>query len=674
MRVGIEAGGTFTDLVSVDGGTLRVSKVPSTPESPERGVLDALGSAALGLPAVTDLVHGSTVATNAVLERKGARVMLVTTAGFRDLLWIQRQNRPRIYDLVYRKPEPLVARQHVVEIAERVGSDGSVIGVLDEDASRTALAAAVAAIRPDVVAVCLLNSFANAAHERAVLCLLDAVAPGTRVVCSHAVSPEFREYERCATTVLSAYLQPVVGGYLGRLRDGLDAGGFGGRLSVMQSNGGRLPARAMQDNAVTALFSGPAAGVIGAIEVAGRSGFQDIITFDMGGTSTDVCLVSRGRPAIKAETEVDGLPVRTPVLDIGTVGAGGGSIVWCDEGGMLRVGPRSSGATPGPACYGRGGTLPTITDAHVVRGTLRPERFLGGGMAIDREAALRAFAALARVMNTTPKALADDAIRLANANVVHAIQRVSTEKGQDARDYALLAFGGAGPLHAARIAEELAIGTVIVPPHAGVLSALGLLASDYALFETATHRFTLDDGQVPQIRAVMDGLRLLVLRRFSGIGISATPTYSPSLQMRYVGQAFELDVEVGLEDLAAADASWLRARFQEAEAQQFQHALTERRPVEIVGFRLGAKAPAAPGEGIPAWVPGSRDIDGSCTVFENRTDIGCAVVSWPEPGMRVTGPTVIDAGTSTVFVPAGWDAATDEGGNLLMTRIPGERA
>ena len=668
MRVGIEAGGTFTDLVLIDGAALRVLKVPSTPASPERAVLDALNLAALDLPAVSDLVHGSTVATNAVLERKGARVMLVTTAGFRDLLWIQRQNRPRIYDLVYRKPAPVVARQHVIELSERIGSDGTVIEALDEHAARTLLSAAIATIQPDVVAVCLLNSFANAGHEQKVLDLIGAIAPALRVVCSHAVSPEFREYERCATTVLSAYVQPVVGGYLGRLQDGLNAGGFIGRLSVMQSNGGRLPAQAMQDNAVTALFSGPAAGVIGAIEVAGRSGFRDIITFDMGGTSTDVCLVSQGRPAIKAETEVDGLPVRTPVLDIGTVGAGGGSIVWCDDGGMLHVGPRSSGAMPGPACYGRGGTLPTITDAHVVRGTLRPERFLGGGMAIDREAALRAFEPLAAALGSTPLALADDAIRLANANVVHAIQRVSTEKGRDARDYALLAFGGAGPLHAARIAEELGIGTVIVPPHAGVLSALGLLASDYAVFETATHKILLDDERLPDIRAVLDTLRQRVMRRFAEVGISTAPAFSPSLQMRYVGQAFELDVEIGLHDLATTDATGLRARFQDAEAQQFHQAWTQRRPIEIVGFRLGAKAAGPAGEGIPAWVPGSRAVDGTCTVFEDRTSVTCGIVSWPEPGKQVTGPLVIDAETSTVFVPSSWDAVTDEGGNLIMTR------
>jgi len=338
MRVGIEVGGTFTDLVAVDGDRIGIVKVPSTPHSPDIGALASLRAADIEFRRVTDLVHGSTVATNAVLERKGAHVAFVTTAGFRDILMIQRHDRRAVYDLQYRKPRAVVRRRDCFEIGERMGADGQAIAPLDEEAVVATLIPQLQRGQYEAIAICLLGAYANPTHEEQLRALLARHLQSVFITCSSDVIREFREYERASTTALAAYVQPVIDRYLERLSSALGEGGFTGRFSVMQSNGGRLPATGIQRNAITALFSGPAAGVVGAIRQAGRSGFTNLVTFDMGGTSTDVCLIAEGRANVAAETEIDGLPIRTPVLDIVTVGAGGGSIVWVDDGGMLRVG------------------------------------------------------------------------------------------------------------------------------------------------------------------------------------------------------------------------------------------------------------------------------------------------------------------------------------------------
>ncbi|NDG49046.1 MAG: hydantoinase/oxoprolinase family protein, partial [Rhodospirillales bacterium] len=350
MRVGIEVGGTFTDLVAVDQDQVRVIKVASTPRSPDIGAFNALVAAGISPGSVTDLVHGSTVATNAILERRGASVAFIATRGFRDILFMQRHDRRRIYDLHYTKPPPPVRRRDCFEVAERIGPDGVVIEALGEAAVRRDLLPALALGGYQAVAICLLSAYASPVHEMRLKAIIAAALPGIRVAASHEVAPEFREFERASTTALSAYVQPVIDGYLDRFEATLAGAGFTGHFSVMQSNGGRMPATAMRSNAISALLSGPAAGVVGAIRQAARSGRGNLVTFDMGGTSTDVSLVQDGEAALAAETEVDGLPIRTPVLDIVTVGAGGGSLVWIDDGNMLRVGPRSAGAEPGPAC------------------------------------------------------------------------------------------------------------------------------------------------------------------------------------------------------------------------------------------------------------------------------------------------------------------------------------
>ena len=364
----------------------------------------------------------------------------------------------------------------------------------------------------------------------------------------------------------------------------------------MQSNGGRLPASAMRQSAITALYSGPAAGVVGATRQAARSGFRDLITFDMGGTSTDVCLVQDGRPSLASESEIDGLPIRTPVLDIVSVGAGGGSIVWVDDGGMLRVGPQSAGADPGPACYGKGGTAPATTDAHIVIGTIRPGAFLGGAMNLDGEAARRAFEPLAARFDLSVEQAAASALQLADANIVRAIQLVSTERGRDPRDYALVPFGGAGPLHAARIAEELGIATIVVPPNAGVISAYGLVASDYTKFDAVTRKLKLDEAAAQEAGRIFGEMRARLAGQFADMKLPGDLLYTHTLDMRFVGQAFEVGVEIPADRLGSLDAAYLAELFADAHHRTFMHGATLDRPVEIVTLRVGATLPigAAP--------------------------------------------------------------------------------
>jgi N-methylhydantoinase A len=671
MRVGIEVGGTFTDLVAVEGSRVEVVKVASTPHSPDIGAYAALGAAGIPAAEVTDLIHGSTVATNAILERKGARVAFVTTSGFRDILFLQRHDRRNIYDLRYAKPRPPVARQDCFEVIERVDATGTVILPLDEAALRDTLLPALAAGGYDAVAICLLSAYVAPEHELRVEALIRTALPGLRVACSHSVAREFREFERASTTVLSAYVQPVIDRYLDRFEATLAKAGFRGHFSVMQSNGGRLPAIAMRQNAITALFSGPAAGVIGAIRQAGRSGRGNLITFDMGGTSTDVSLVMQGEPSLSPETEIDGLPVRTPVLDIVSVGAGGGSLVWIDDGGMLRVGPRSAGAMPGPACYGRGGTEPTVTDAHVVRGTIRPEAFLGGAMPLDANRAHAAFQEVAARLGTDIAGAATAAIRLAVANIVRAIQLVSTERGRDPRDYVLLPFGGAGPLLAAEIAEELGLSEILVPPNPGVVSALGLLSADFVRVSGVTRRSRLDDGAPPILRDAFAQFQQEAIAEFRELGLDGPLDFTLTAEMRFVGQAFEVAVDIDPAALPTLTAANLAERFTEAHRRVYFHGGEAGRQVEIVGLRFGVRRRL---DALPVFHERKMTIDQppSVTVHVNNGTVSARLVQAAhlDPQTVVTGPALIEGYSSSTWLPPGWVAQPDSHGNLLMKRIP----
>ena len=671
MRVGIEVGGTFTDLVMSDGENIKTAKVPSTPASPDEGAMLAIKAAGLKLDEISELIHGSTVATNAVLERKGGRVCFFVTQGTKDLLLIQRHDRRAIYDLQYQKPSPVVPRHHTYEINERIAADGKIVTDLDSEVTSNLVRDILEQEKFDSVAICFLHSYLNPIHERALSDIISALYPEMPITCSCDVAREFREYERASTTTLAAYVQPVVAGYINRFSEELARRGFQGKFSIMQSNGGRMPAAAITKNAITALFSGPAAGVVGAIRGKGSTPYTDIITLDMGGTSTDVALVSNDQAELTPMTMIDGLPVKTPVVDIVTVGAGGGSIAWVDDGGLLRVGPQSAGATPGPACYGRGGKLPTVTDAHLVRGTLQANSFLGGKMSVDLAAASHVIGEIAKKFNVELAEMADNIIRVAEANIVRAIQKVSTERGSDPREFALVPYGGAGPLHAARVAEDLNIDTVVVPPNAGVLSASGLLLSDYVHYRSQTKRLLLNEKNLNSIKSNISSLTTEAKEYLMKLGIQTNKKIETSLEMRYVGQAFEVPVKLTETDVRNISLTLLQKRFTEAHHKIFEFSKPEGDPVEIISIRVGA------GEKTPEFVVkhDNEDIDIdpniskvdivergilSQTTTLSRTDL---------TGRTVSGPVLVRDENSTVYVPFGWQVRLDDFYNIILKRV-----
>ncbi len=670
MRVGIEVGGTFTDFVRIGPEGVRVVKVPSVPSSPDVGAFNALVKSGVAITEILDLAHGSTVATNAVLERKGFATALITTRGFRDVLALQRHNRTRIYDLEYQKPDPVVSRADSFEISERVLSDGTVLQPLDEQQVVEALIPALKQGGYEAVGVCLLNSYVNPAHEVALRDLIKAHLPDLHVTLSSEVTREFREYERASTVTVSAYVQPVIDRYIARFEDRLAEEGFSGRFSVMQSNGGRLPAQAIRDSAVTALLSGPAAGVMGAARQAARSGYGNLITLDIGGTSTDVCVVTDGKPELTNEFTIDGLPIRIPVVDINTVGAGGGSIVWVDDGGMLRVGPHSAGADPGPACYGRGGDKPTITDAHVIRQTIRPEAFLGGEMPIHPDASRAVFAPIAARFGMSVEQAADSAIELANANIVRAIQLISTERGKDPRDYVLVPYGGAGPLHAAQVAEDLGVGTIVVPPNAGVLSAYGLIASDFVQFESLTRRAPVDDNAGDLVREVFESMKARAVERFEHLALGGDVKLDFIADMRFVGQAFEVPVTLSEDDVRQVDRELISKMFGQAHEKIYFFGADSDKPIEFVSFRLGITAEL--GE-LPLLQEerSYRVPRGEIELFDRRRAWQGTLLSRSDlaEGETLSGPLLLEDPTSTLFVPAGWQAVTDEQQNLVLKRM-----
>ncbi len=627
--------------MAVVGRRLRVLKVRSTPRDPAAAV--RTGLAALG--GAARLHYGSTVATNALLERRGARVALLTTAGFEDVLEIGRQVRPELYALEPRRPPPLVPRARRIGVRERVLADGTV----ETPLARRQVAAAVAAVarsRATAVAVCLLHGYAAPAHERRLGRAL--AGRGLHVTLSHRLLREYREYERVATAALNAYVGPLMARHLRALAAVVP----GRRLRVMQSGGGLIGAPIACAEPVRTILSGPAGGVVGAAERARRAGHRRVITLDMGGTSADVSLVD-GALAYRSETSIDGLPVRVPALDIHTVGAGGGSLARLDRGGALRVGPESAGADPGPACYGRG-SAPTVTDANLVLGRLVESEFLGGAMRLDRARAERAIAPLARRLGRSVEATAAGIVRVANAAMERALRVITVERGHDPRLFTLVAFGGAGALHAAELAAALGIRRVYVPRQPGLLSAWGVLAAEVVRDHGRTLRAVAPGGVLER------GFRALAraaerdLRR-EGV---RPATVERLLEVRYAGQAYEVSVPYR--------AGWERA-FHRAHARLFGHA-DPRRPVEVVtlrararggGARLPTERPPRAGRPAPlatrpvAFAEGARRA-----AVHRRDDLG--------PGRRLRGPAVICEYSATTLVPPGWRVFVDRLGGLLL--------
>ncbi len=667
VRLGVDVGGTFTDLVLDDGERLRAAKVPSTKQDQAEGVLAGVEGLAVDASELSRFAHGTTVATNAVLERAGARTVLVTTAGFRDLLEIGRQNRPSLYDLFADRPAPLVARDLVVEADERLAATGNVLRPLTDPQG---VATAVRDRDPEAVAICLLFSFRDDRHELDIAEAIDALdfsGQPPAVSRSSEVLPVFREYERASTTVLNAYVAPTMSRYLDSLSVRLRDAGLRCGIDVMRSSGGTFAAELAARYPVHTLLSGPAAGAWGAAAVARATDQPDVIAFDMGGTSTDVTLIDRGRPDVTAEGAIDGLPFAVQATDVHTVGAGGGSIAWRDAGGSLRVGPASAGADPGPAAYGRGGTDPTVTDAHLVLGRLDPEAELGGSLRLDSDAAREAVGRLADELDLGLEECAAGIVRVTEANIVRALRVVSVERGRDPRRYALLAFGGAGPLHQGPLTRELGCQLVIVPPHAGVLSAIGLLAAPIAVDAVRTRLVDLADLDGGTLSSAWEELEQETNRLLDAQGVPAASTRR-SADCRYKGQAYELEV-VWEDDADAPDPQRLAEAFHSAHEERYGY-VQQDEAVEVVNLRVRAEGPEArlplpeigPGRGADAARKGSRRV-----VFEGE-GIDCPVFARDGLGAgdHIDGPAVVEGAEETCFLLPGQVAEVDAIGSLLV--------
>lgn len=668
-RVGIEVGGTFTDIVAITDGVMRVAKVPSTPSSPDVGAINALAKLKIDPATISELVHGSTVATNAVLERKGARLAMLVTRGTRDVLSLQRHDRKSIYNLQYCKPDPIIERNHIHEIKGRISAKGEIIEPIDEKAVRSLLEQVVGSGNYDVIVICLMNSYTNSVHEIQVRDIARSIDRRVATICSHEVSQEFREYERASTTVLAGFVQPVVKGYLGRFAASLAGNGFEGGLSVMQSNGGRMPAASVGEQPITALLSGPAAGVVGAVKAAETLNIKDVITLDMGGTSTDVAIIQNGWPGLTSQLEIDGLPIRTPVVDIVTVGAGGGSIAWIDDGGMLRVGPKSAGAYPGPASYGHGGIEPTVTDANLVRGSLRRETLEDKGLNVSVDAALTSFDGLSKAFSLSNAEMADAVIRLAESNIVRAIQKISTERGNDPRRFTLVAFGGAAASHAARVAEQLSIQTVLVPMNAGVVSATGLLSSDYVHYTVATQRHRLSQENLSDIRKIIMDLKAKARDHLNNEGVIGEPNFEVFLEMRYVGQAFEISVRLdNTEHALTIDA--IGQAFAAEHHKIFEFSKGEGALAEIVSFRVGARIAAQTDELQMDIAKDEEHPDQPEQIIELRENekmLRCKVIRSAWLGAKARkGPLLIEDGTTTILVPTNWTARRTQSHHIVL--------
>ena len=647
--LGIDTGGTFTDFVLYDGGSLRIHKVLSTPQAPEQAILQ--GIAELGLS--TDglqVVHGSTVATNAVLERKGVRTVYITNKGLGDVLTIGRQARRELYNLQPEPQLPPVPSELCLEVNARIASDGSRVCELDES-ERESLLEKIAGLKPQAVAINLLFSFVDDTDERRIESWLP---DGLFVSRSAEVLSEYKEYERGIATWLNAWVGPLVAGYLERLNEKL----MPAPVAVMQSAGGTVSAAGAGRKAVQLLLSGPAGGLMGARFIGRQAGFEQLLTFDMGGTSTDVALVE-GEISLTSEGHIGPWPVAVPMVDMHTIGAGGGSIACVDSGGLLQVGPQSAGADPGPACYGRGGLLPTVTDANLVLGRLQADAFLGGAMVLDSQAAITALQPVARAMAVSVEAAALGIIEVANEHMAQALRIISVQRGVDPRNHVLVSFGGAGGLHVCALAEALGMSRAMVPVHAGVLSALGMLTAPCARQLSRTVNGLVDQLSEAELEQQLQRLAVKGRDELRAEGVDTREIEARfSLDLRYRGQSSTLN-------LAWQGKAQTGEAFHVAHEQRYGHRLDI--PVELVNLRCGlhGKPPgitlppvASAGQGSPRFVR-VAGCAGQVPLWQ-RVEMGC--------GQEITGPALITETVATTWLANGWSCRVDAVGNLLLQR------
>jgi len=681
-RVGVDAGGTFTDICLFDesDGRIDIWKVASTPDDPSRGIAEGVEQALRrvepdgGTPAaaITYFGHGTTVATNALIQHRGVATGLVTTAGFRDLLEIRRQKRPDLYDFFADKPPTLVPRDLRIEVPERVRHTGDIETPLDEAAVRAAArqlrAAGVAA-----VAIAFLYSFVRPEHEAAAKRILQEELPDAFICASHEIAPEFREFERLSTAVVNAYLGPVMKRYIERLGARLSDLGMRAAPHMTQSNGGVIGFTTAAAMPVRTVLSGPSTGVVGAQAVGTAAGFSDLITFDMGGTSTDVALLKDGAARLASEAMVHGYPLKAPMLDIHTVGAGGGSIAYVDTGGLLKVGPRSAGADPGPVCYGRGNSEPTVTDANIVLQTLNPTYLLGGRMAVRQDLARAAIGRLAEQLGLPPMQTAQGIVSVVTANMARAIRVISVQRGHDPRDYTLVAFGGAGPLHAARLARELDIARVLVPRSPGILCAMGLLLTDLRADFAVTRLLPLAPEAASEVAAALAALDARAAAWFAQENIAADRRrLARTVDMRYAGQNYELAVPLPDGPITARTLDLLAEGFAAAHRRMYGF-LAEEEPVQLVTFRveatgLVAKATLAQEPMTGADATGAIRARRDVWIAEEERSLPCPVYDRDllKPGSRFLGPAIVEQMDATTLLLPGMSARVDKYLNLIL--------
>jgi N-methylhydantoinase A len=651
LRIAIDSGGTFTDCLWLERNRLRILKVFSTPADPSQAIAAAIQQIA-DLAADITVLHGTTVGTNTLLQRKGARVAFVTTEGFEDSIEIGRQNRPKLYDFFFEKDPPLAPPELRFGVPERVSSEGEVLRSADT-AQLEVMSKRVAAQNPQSIAISLLFSFANPQNERAVVQVLGKL--GLPLSVSHQILPEFREYERASTVLVNAYLQPVMKTYLEKLEQRSRAA----RIFVMQSSGGITALATAAQQPVRTVLSGPAGGVVGAAAVAQRSSIERIITFDMGGTSTDVALVD-GRPTTTNEADVAGLPVRVPVLDIHTVGAGGGSLARFDAGGALRVGPESAGADPGPICYGKG-EQPTVTDANLLLGRLPADQFLGGDFQLDLVRTQKLVQRWLRENRSklSVEEFAQGVLRVVNANMEKAVRVVSIERGHDPRQFALVAFGGAGAMHACELAQSLRIPRVIVPVYPGALSALGILISDVVKDHSRSVLLRVHEVPVKRLEAIYNNLQQEIATELKKEKWTGKPVYERSADLRYRGQGYELALPFGRDMLE---------RFHAEHKQRYGYSSPERE-VEIVTVRLRARI-ASPEKLEKITVESSAPLlkKKEAQVWFAGKPLSTTVMprGMLKAGKRYRGPAIITEYSATTVVPPGLSFQADKAGNLLV--------
>ena len=677
--VGIDIGGTFTDLVGYVDGAIITSKTSTVPADPTQGIATSLELAGCRTDRLDEILHGSTIAINTVLEHKGARTALLTTKGFRDVYAIGRSNRIEAFNLFFKRPQPLVPRSLTFEIPERILASGEVLDSLDESAVEAVLQT-LDAEGVEAVAVCFLHSYANPAHERRAGEILRKARPDLFVTLSHEILREYREYERTSTTGLNAFVGPRVQGYLKRLENHLRDDAFRGKIHIMRSNGGVMSIKVAQEQPVSMMESGPVAGMIGAGRLAKLLGLKQCVGFDMGGTTAKSSLITDGAPAIESGYVIgdhaSGQPMQLPVVNIVEVGAGGGSIAWVDETGGLHVGPQSVGADPGPACYGKGGQQPVVTDADLILGRINPHRFLNGGMPLDRTAAERAMQfKVAGPLQLSAVEAAIGVARIADASMSLSVRAVSINKGVDPRDTAMIAFGGAGPLHAVSIAREIHIPTVIIPKLPGTFSALGMLMASWRQDFVQTLIGRIGSLSVAEIERVFSELAVAGREQLARDGIEAgSADFRVFADLRYVGQEHSISIPIESVDMLSGDTSEMRRRFDREHDQRYSQSAPDE-SLEIVSLRLVLTA-ARNDDAVDEWLstpwipegeaePSTRDV-----VFDDPSKPLKTEIYWRPSlaaGTTIHGPAVIEEPNSTILIHPGDEVVVSEFGHLVIT-------